>query len=332
MASVLKAELVNMSSMEQTSDYNYEANMVYEITGAAHTSQAAFMADCFAVVPYQVGDSHPTPYTKAAWGLECSRVRVEPNGCSSAKVYIRFDTPAVPATTAITPSSVKWIWETSCTCRAEQQAWDVDRKGIRVKYWPMVGDPLAYMPAGTGAGQWGAAENQRRWNQAHTAQKYRPWETAICRARIRYDWISKFGANNIRKWNQILAGRVNNNFENDNSGNYPKRGIWLCQGFQISSPNNGIIFDVRGVFIRNDFGWDTVLEFQDPNNTNKIPSDVADRITAQPKFSYPYPADADRILQSGATDTDTGGAVRPKMHALFDFNSAPYTINLDDVM
>lgn len=326
-----KSETLISSTFEQGINFDYSMSVGVVLKGLTHTSQTAFMEEAAAILDqagYSVGQPAPSPYGNDAtggFGLEVTSVRIQPISVSSARCTIFYGTPAIPATTA-EDDAVKWVWESNGTVRAEQQAWDVAGNGIAVKYWPQ--ENGAYWDAA----KWNLDDNQRRFNQTHVATKYRPWETCLARARIRWDWIQLNGATfHPRLFNNALAGNVNGQIYSDSGRKDATKGIWLCQGAQVSTPNNGLVWDVRVQFARNNFGWDTVLAFEDPNNQNKRPKDIADRITAQPKFKLPYPDDADRILQSTAPDTNTGGAVRPKMHKLFDFKQSPYFIDLTEV-
>lgn len=333
-----KKETLLNSSFEQTMNFDYTMSIGVVLEGIAHTSQVAFMQDVCSTLAangYEVGSPADTPYGNDAtsgFGLEVINVRVQPLSDSSARAVITYGTPVVPATTNL-DDEINWIWEGSSSVRTEQQGWDVDKKAISVKYWPYLEGEI--IEDWMDSDEWHKDDNQRRFNQTHTATKYRPWQTEVCRARIRWDWIQLNGAEyHPRNFQSRLTGFVNDVIDSgDAAKKAATKGIWLCQGVQVSSPNNGLIWDVRCTFARNDFGWDTVIFFTDPNNQNKIPKFVAEDLdnAQNANFKLPYPDDADRVLKNFAPETDTAGGVRPKMHKLLDFKQSPYFIDLMEV-
>lgn len=341
MATIDKNETLMYSSADTTINFDYNMSIGVTIKDLPSTSQTAFMAAAFDILEtngYEIGEPAHAPFGPSAessggagFGLEITGIKINPLSCTSARAQIVYGTPVIPATT-FDSDGIKWIWETSSTVRAEPQAWDKSKIGIKTKYWPKVG--AGYMDAGV----WAQDDNVRRYQQSHTATKYRPWVTATARARIRYDWIQFNPDWHPNKLQYLLAGKVNNDLYplKPTADNDATRGVWMCQGVQVSTPNNGIIWDVRVTFGRNDYGWETVIIYEDPNNSNKIPADIADRITATAGtpggFTKPYPipgVPSNRILQNPAVaDTDTGGAIRPQMVELYDFSQTPLNLDL----
>jgi hypothetical protein len=337
MASIHKKETFSNCEFQANMNFDYAMSVGLVLKDLVSTSQEAFMVnarDTLDAGGYGVG-AYSTGLFGTAYELEVLSYRITPMSSTSARVVVNYGTPTVSATIFEDPF-IKWVWEDSSTVRTEQQAWNVDKVPLLVEYWPKIsGVPMS-------ATDWAKDDNKRRFRQSHTAARYRPWQTAVCRARIRWDYLDATGANDAtspqmhpRAWHMLLAGKVNDEIKINNDVTIPA-GVWMCQGLQVSTPNNELLYEVRATFAYNEYGWDPVILFKDPNNQNKVPYDVGENITAHTQFALPYPADADRILKTiqvgGApADVYTGGGIKPKMHAKMNFAADPYFIDLKQV-
>lgn len=338
MATINKNETLMNSSFEQDINFDYVMSLGVVIEGLP-SNQIDFYNEALttlALAGYEIGEPAGSPFGVEPGLLEIVNIKITPLSSSSARATIHYAVPLVSATLAGNLNDIKWIWETSSTARAEQQNYQttsttVDTPGDAIQVFfqpPDSSDPTGYMDDTV----WALEDNVRRFQQTHTATKYRPWQTAVARARIRYDWVNAHEGSgwHPRAFSQKLAGKVNNELNPPNVDN-TTRGIWMCQGVQVSTPNNGIIWDVRVIFARDNFGWDPVILYRDPNNHNNIPKEVGDLMGAGGNgaiFKQPYPL-TDRILASNANNGKPYGGLRPRMHCLYDFTQIG--IDLRDV-
>lgn len=333
MGTLVQTEIFERSIFEFTQDNEYTYTLTMRVQDLDTTDWATAAADAIATSGYTIGDAAPAPYDEQ--GLEVVNIKVKGDGADAATVYVQFGTPVVRLTTADSPS-INWTYETQATVRPEQQAWDVNGDPIRVKYWPPNPDDVSEFMSET---DWNKPGNQWKFNRTSTAQKYRPWVTAVYRCRLTKDWVEKYESQgwHPRRWSALLSGKVNDRLYPDMPEEQDfSSGVWMCQGCWVSTQNNGQVWDVRVQFVQNDYGWDNVLFYQNPTYNNFAAKEIADLLdetipSNAIQFKLPFPDADNRQLQATNNDGKPFGAVRPQMHELYDFNVTPINIDLSEV-